>query len=68
MSVAAGPSVPSSGLIMCLDASNRKSMAGVGADRVGQTLRIKGVDDDIQYVSLSGVVSIVENKTIYYTL
>jgi|688.fasta_scaffold1672032_1 hypothetical protein len=37
-------------------------------DRVGQTLRIKGVDDDIQHVSLSGVVSIVENKTIYYTL
>ena len=37
-------------------------------DRVGQTLRIKGVDDDIKHVSLSGVVSIVETKKIYYTL
>ena len=35
MSVSAGPNVPSSGLTMCLDASNRKSMSGVGADRIG---------------------------------
>lgn len=35
MSVALGPKIPSSGLTMCLDAANRKSMSGVGADRIG---------------------------------
>jgi hypothetical protein len=35
MSVSAGPNVPSSGLLTCLDASNRKSLSGVGADRIG---------------------------------
>lgn len=35
MSIASGPTAPSNGLTMCLDAANRKSMAGVGANRIG---------------------------------
>lgn len=35
MSVSSGASFPTSGLTMCLDAANRKSFSGVGADRVG---------------------------------
>ena len=68
MSVAAGPSVPSSGLIMCLDASNRKSMAGVGADRVGQTLPTFGnwnglVGTSTAYTGLNGKPAVYLNIT-----
>jgi hypothetical protein len=35
MTVSSGASFPINGLTMCLDASNRKSFSGVGADRVG---------------------------------
>lgn len=35
MSVYSGPEIPSDGLILSLDASNRKSFAGVGPERIG---------------------------------
>ncbi len=38
MGIAVGPNVPTNGLTLCLDASNRRSFSGVGADRVGQIL------------------------------
>jgi hypothetical protein len=34
MSVYSGPKIPNNGLILCLDASNRKSFAGVGTERL----------------------------------
>jgi hypothetical protein len=37
-------------------------------DKVGESLRLKGVNDEIEYVTLAGVESIVETKKIYYTL
>lgn len=38
MSSAAGPSIATSGLVLNLDASNKKSFSGVGAERVGGIL------------------------------